>query len=255
MHDFSELEAPIHIPDHCKNQKCVTLLSGHQVDTEFITAHIDELKLFVKVAWFGANLRYVAQTLLKQMSERNARNQKTFIVGHWTPSEIIDGHIEYESIVMPKCEQFVGEKSRNTLCKYELTPILKYCTKQLRAVERVNLLYTDFELEHKDETYLLQMYNQITDQQAAQQHSYAESDENDGQYAVGIDQNLTDKTGIYEEIACRFVRNNAATFKSRVKLLGFHNKPKVYIGGIYPKQEETEHFGTTHFVIQFGLIN
>lgn len=245
----SESEAE-YIPDQCHNQKCVTLLSGHQADTFFVTEHIDELKLHVKVIWFGDNLRYVTRMLLKQFSDKPRENRKAFVVVHWTPSEIIDGDIEYETITMPKCEQFNSEDSKNTMCKYELTPILKYRnSKPLKKSMPVYSLFSIINLERNNETYLLQMYNNMTDLQMPPQRSEVMSDKSDINNFVDdkILNNASEQERIYDEIACRFIREEEQTFRSIVNLPGqmTREKRQVFIGGIYPKKEEAEneHFG------------
>lgn len=247
---FSESEAE-YTPDHCENQKCVILLSGHQNDTFFVTEHIDELKLYTRVVWFGDNLRYVTKTLLKQLSHSNHRSksQKAFVVVHWTPSEIIDVDIEYETIVMPKCEEFVSDKSKDTMCKYELTPILKYCSKQMGDSKPAHSLFSIINFDRKYETYMLQMFHNMTDQQKLR-HSEAAFDRiRDNTIHVDESMNIVnDKDTIYDTIACQFIQENESMFKEMISLpvqLAVASKRKVYIGGIFPKQEEdeNEHFG------------
>lgn len=249
----SELEAE-YTPDHCKNQTCVTVLSGHQADTAFVIEHIDELKLYVKVAWFGDNLRHVTQTLYKQLTDKRLKRQKAFVVVHWTPSEIIDADIEYETIVMPKCEQFANEQSKDALCKYELTPILKYCSKQLQNAKTVFSLFSITDFNHNNETYLLQMYNNMTDLQQSQ-HSEV-NDKIGDDNAVQIDKllnNLSDKEKVYDAIACQFIRENEATIRDEIRNLRIESKQKVYIGGLFPSSDDdkNEHFGEQFYLINF----
>lgn len=248
----SESEAE-YIPDQCQNDRCVTLLSGHQEDTFFVTEHIDELKLHVKIIWFGDNLRYVTQTLLKQFSDkRSAENRnKAFVVVHWTPSEIIDGDIEYETITMPKCEQFSSEESKNTMCKYELTPILKYSSKWLKKSTPVYSVFSIINFERKNETHLLQMYNSMTDLRVPTVQPSSEVTSDNGNTENRADDkilnNAGDKVRLYDDIACRFVRENEQVFRDLAALPGqaTREKRQVFIGGIYPKKEEAEneHFG------------
>lgn len=229
-----------HVPDQCENQKCVTLLSGHQKDTFFVKKHIDELKLYVKIIWFGDNLRYVTRKLLKQFSDKRLENRKAFIVVHWTPSEIIDADIEYETITMPKCEQFNSEDSKNTMCKYELTPILKYTSKLLKKSTPIYSVFSIFNFERKNETYLLQMYNNMTDLKMPIQP--LEGNINKTDINDNILNNASGKEKLYDEIACRFIREKEQIFRDFANLPGQTSREKrlVFIGGIYPNRDEAE---------------
>lgn len=209
----------------------MTLLSGHKEDTFFVTHHIIELKLYVKIAWYGDNLRYVTRTLFDHLND----NRHAFVVMHWTPSEIIDGDIEYEPISMPKCEQFTGERSKDTLCKYELMPILKYA-KYLQKAPEVYTLFTNLYLERNNETNLLQMYNNMTDSQMTQLSE------------MSADKSQADKAKhrIYDEVACSYVRQNEQTLRNDIvdanspTQMTTNSKRQIFIGGIYPKREEAE---------------
>lgn len=234
--NFSELEEQ-YIPDHCKNQQCVTLLSGHVADTYFLKHHINELKLYVKIAWFGDNLRHVIKTLLERLSEKRFKNQKSFVVAHWTPSEIMEMDTEYETIIMPKCEQFVSDLSKEMLCRYELTPILIYCSKELMDTKKsVYSMLSFINFEQENEIQLLKMYNNITARQMAR-HSKADNDKN-GNNSVQV-LNTSNREKIYDQIACEFIRENERVFKQIMKKCCMA-KRKVYIGGIFPKQQEDE---------------
>lgn len=229
-----------------------------------MTEHIDELKLYVKIIWFGDNLRYVTRMLLKQFSDkRSPQYRKVFSVVHWTPSEIIDVDIEYETITMPKCEQFNSEDSKNTMCKYELTPILKYSSKLLKKSTPVYSVFSIINFERKNETHLLQMYNNMTDSQMpTKQPSEGTADnnhnDNDNRVDDKILNNASDKDKLYDEIACRFVREKEQILRDLANLPAqiTREKRQVFIGGIYPKQEEAEHehFGKHANVLSDDLI-
>lgn len=189
----------------------MTLLSSHQEDTLFVKEHIDELKLYVKVAWFGDNLRYVTRALFKQFRDMRPEHRKAFVVVHWTPSEIIDVDIEYDTITMPKCEQF---KSKNTLCKYELTPILKYCNERLKKLPTAYSTFSIMNFDRKNETRLLQMYDSFSSNDAI------------------------NKEKTYDEIACKFIKENKEQILTEFIKLPEQRKTRVFIGGIYPKISE-----------------
>lgn len=238
---YSEIEAE-HIPDQCRNRKCVTLLSGHQEDTYFVIEHIDELKLYVKVAWFGNNLQHVTRVLFKQLRDKRPDNRKTFVVVHWTPSEITDVDIEYDSIIMPKCEQFRSEGSKNTMCKYELTPVLKYSSLPLKKSMTAYSTLSIMNLDRKNETRLLQMYNNLTSLQMARPSEVNFHKTNIDNSIVQNDKILNvanDKEEkIYNEVACQFIKENEEQILSEFIRLPEERKTTVFIGGIYPKFEE-----------------
>lgn len=229
------------------------MLSAHQVDTYFVIDHINELKLFVRVVWFGDNLRHITQALYRQNIDKRFAKQKSFIVVHWTPSEIIDVDIEYETISMPKCEQFASEESKNTMCKYELTPILMYCSKQLKITTAVYSMFSIINFNQTNEKYLLQMYNNLTDSDMGVHFDKNDDDLNQ------IDSDTSDKESIFDQIACKFIQENAE-MNSDIEILSQQiakvSKQKVFIGGIYPKLEEAEneHNGGYSPIIVF-LVN
>lgn len=237
----SEFEAEYE-PARCRDEKCVTLLSGHQEDTHFIRDHIDQWELYVKVVWLGENLRYVIRKLYDQNIKKSPAKQKSFIVLHWTPSEVIDVNIDYDSIAMPACKQFI-EIDRDSMCKYELMPILMYCSKQLIEETHIKTVFEIINFDHRHELYLLQLYNNLTDVQRAKN-----ADDNS---IVSIEHAMNradDMEGIYDEIACKFLteisETNAEVQKLKQEIANL-SKLEVFIGGIYPKEEEqkNEHDG------------
>lgn len=212
-------------------------MSGHQEDTHFVRDHIDELELYVKVVWFGENLRYVIQKLYDQNIKKSLAKQKSFIVLHWTPSEIIDANIDYESIAMPQCEQFI-DFDRDSMCKYELMPILMYCSKQVIEETHIKTVFDKINFDQRHEMYLLQLYNNLTDVQR---------DKNmDDNSIVGIENAMNradDMERIYDEIACKFLVETNETneqIQNLTQQIAKRAKLEVFIGGIYPKKEEQE---------------
>lgn len=176
--------------------------------------------LYARIVWLGDNLQRVTHELFQSFS--NDSNQKSFIVLHWTPSEIVDGDIEYDLITMPRCEQFKTEKSQNTMCKYELTPILKYCSVQSKRLIPVHSILGQFSFTRAYEKQIMQMYNNATDVRAQ------------GQL-------LGNREKIYNSIACQCLK----THKIYQELIEpsttvTRSKRQIFIGGLYPKQEESE---------------
>lgn len=232
-----------YVPEHCYKERCVTLLSGHKADTKFVIGHIKEFKFYVKVIWFGDHLRTVTNSLLRHFMDSRLTERKAFIVLHWTPSEIIDADIKYEQILLPQCEQFSSAESQNELCKYELTPILKYCSEQLKRSPAYPIIPT-ITFERTDETQLLQMYNNLTDFQ-----DHHEMELSDGRKSNAVKRRFveeypnesnwyTDKLKIFDTVACEFLKEKE--IYNEWTTLFPKTKPKLYIGGIYPKKEESE---------------
>lgn len=184
------------------------------------------MKLYARIVWLGDNLRRVTHNLLHRF--RNEFTHKSFIVLHWTPSEIIDSGIDYDLITMPRCEEFSSEDSQKTMCKYELTPILKYCSLQMNRAPQVHSTFSLVSFERNSEKYILDMYNNAT-----------EINDN----VIGDEQptRIQNKEDIYEAIACKFLKTDKyyreLVLRSKTAI---RQKRKVYIGGLYPKHGEAE---------------
>lgn len=195
--------------------------------------------MFTRILWLGDNLHRVTHDLLRTFSK--SFKKQSFIVLHWTPSEIVDTDIEYDLIIMPRSEQFINEESQDTLSKYELTPILKYCSPKLRRTLPVHTALTLVTFNRGYEKFILEMYNNATDLQL------------NGQMIQTIDVIDSDrnKEMIYDQIACQFLRTekiiNELIIPSTNVIV---TKRKVFIGGLYPKREEAEkeHTGNNLFI-------
>lgn len=65
----------IYIPELCKNQNyCALLLTGYYNETGFVIDYVDKLKLYVKVAFVGSNLKQLTDNLTQEykQSPRNS---------------------------------------------------------------------------------------------------------------------------------------------------------------------------------------
>lgn len=221
-----------YVPERCLNENCVTLLSGHEEDTRFVTAHIDEMNLYVRVIWFGNDLQRVINTLFNRFTE-NKTEMNAFIVLHWSPSEIIDTDIEYEMITMPQCELFDDEAIKNATCKYELTPVLKYCSEQFKKFKTAHSVFEMINFDRQSEKYLLEMYNNFT--------------KVEGNLIDIHDTDYMEK--VFDHIACMFHKEKPQIYEEWIQVLSIQmslpKKRKIYIGGLYPRDEERldEHIG------------
>lgn len=72
-HDASICQHGMYVPEQCQSQgqqqrgqNCALLLAGYPNLTDFVIKHIDEMKLYVKVAWVGPNLKHLIKSLTKE---------------------------------------------------------------------------------------------------------------------------------------------------------------------------------------------
>jgi len=60
----------MYVPEQCQDQKqrrsCALLLAEYPDVTRFVKKHIDQMKLYVSVAWVGPNLRVLTRNLTKE---------------------------------------------------------------------------------------------------------------------------------------------------------------------------------------------
>lgn len=199
-----------YIPEQCKNEVCVTLLAAHRQSTKFVIQHIEELKLFVKVRWLGDNLL--------RATERFLSENRKFIVLHYTPSTVIDTIIEYDTITMPPCD----EMARETLCKYETMPVLKYNSKALNYKDApiLNAALNAFDFDRAEEQIMLRKFISLEENSPSPSTSAKRL------------------TSHYDRIACEWMN------QSRPKWYKWssHEKETIFIGGILPS-DERERFG------------
>lgn len=62
----------MYIPEWCQGKPCALLLTSYIDVTNFVKDHIDQMKLYVKVIWFGSNLKHVIKLAEKLMFDRNS---------------------------------------------------------------------------------------------------------------------------------------------------------------------------------------
>lgn len=86
----------MYIPERCQEGSCALLLTSYPDITDFVKDHIDEMKLYVKVAWVGPNLKHLLETLTNQLSVY--RNSTVPIVDRY--------HLAYFSAIYVPRESF-----------------------------------------------------------------------------------------------------------------------------------------------------
>jgi len=72
----------MYIPEQCQEQQrtpnCALLLAEYPDVTRFVKEHIDQMKLYVKVAWVGPNLRHLSKYLTREYMQLS-RNSSTSV--------------------------------------------------------------------------------------------------------------------------------------------------------------------------------
>lgn len=119
----------MYIPPQCpphqhKSQPCALLLADYPEATTFIRDHIDRLKLYVKVAWVGPNLKQIVKSLTKeylQLSQNSSPLDRSLVILHWTPSNIITNEREFVNVEFPRC----GSRGTTEGCQYETSLLEK----------------------------------------------------------------------------------------------------------------------------------
>lgn len=62
----------MYIPEWCQGKPCALLLTSYINATSFVKDHIDQMKLYVKVIWFGSNLKHVIKLAEELLFDRNS---------------------------------------------------------------------------------------------------------------------------------------------------------------------------------------
>ncbi|XP_017753016.1 PREDICTED: uncharacterized protein LOC108545751 [Eufriesea mexicana] len=196
----------MYIPERCRGNPCALLLTSYANVTNFVKDHIDEMKLYVKVAWVGSNLKYVTETLTKELLSRNSTASdvnSSLVFLHWTPSSLIPSEMNVSVIDFPRC----GTSKSEVGCMYESNRLVKLVWARLEyiaklAYEAINHakftgeMYTD----------LINRYNDLIGR---------------------VDE---------EEIACGWLRDNL-NYTLAHWMPNNADKSTLYIGGIFPMSE------------------
>ncbi|XP_072759038.1 uncharacterized protein [Anoplolepis gracilipes] len=135
----------MYVPEHCQNQeqqqrtpKCALLLAEYPDITLFVKKHIDQMKLFVKVAWVGPNLRTLTKNLTREYMQ-NARNSsastenRSLVILHYSPSSVIPNEKEFTTIDFPRC----GAKKGSIGCAYESNRLTKLVWDRLELIAKI----------------------------------------------------------------------------------------------------------------------
>ncbi|KAK0157842.1 hypothetical protein PV328_011532 [Microctonus aethiopoides] len=137
----------MYIPNYCQKtlninnnsvNNCALLLAGDSDITYFIKDHIEQLKLFVKVAWVGENLKNLTELLTEHYiklnnNTNNIKINKSLVILHWTPSSTIPNERDFIAIEFPRC----GSKNINNDCVYESNRLVKLSWSRLETIAKM----------------------------------------------------------------------------------------------------------------------
>lgn len=113
--------------------RCVAVLTSHYDDTKFFIEHVKALKLKTIVYFLGEKLPETIRLLNLININLNNKTRKNFptkyLVFHWTPSEIVNGTINYNRVAMPSCELYKNEENS---CRYDIIPVSIYFNEKVK---------------------------------------------------------------------------------------------------------------------------
>lgn len=185
------------IPDHCRTKKCAVLLAPEYNATNFVTNHINELKLYVKVLWLGKHLSKGIEFLTNYYKNQTKPTANSVIILNWTPSDIILHEHNFISVAFKHCELLKTDEQE---CKYEMHRLVKFGWSKIKTESKhLYEVVRSFKFDQIHYNYLLELYENNT--------------------------HLNDY-----EIACEWMRKENQTWMKWKK----STENKIYIGGIFP---------------------
>ncbi|RZC34381.1 Pkinase Tyr, ANF receptor and/or Peripla BP 6 domain containing protein [Asbolus verrucosus] len=187
----------IYVPKQCESGlSCALLLTSSFNSTKFVIDHINELNLFVKVVWLGKNLRQTVETLTEIY--KSSSLNKSLLILHYTPSDLILREKNYISVIFPQCEHLNSTRSMG--CKYELNRVVKMAWNKIEALDLLQPVRS-FKFNEREYDYLLTLY-----------------------------ENARNRSDL-RQIGCQWIRDKKSTW-SMWNFGGDTNT--IYIGGIFP---------------------
>ncbi|XP_032691676.1 uncharacterized protein LOC116854152 isoform X2 [Odontomachus brunneus] len=134
----------MYVPEQCQSSElsarppsCALLLTGYPDETGFVKEHIDQMKLYVKVAWVGPHLRHLTKYLTKEYMQftRNSSastDNRSLVILHYSPSIVIPNEREFTTIDFPRC----GTHNITISCAYETNKLTKLVWGRLEMIAR-----------------------------------------------------------------------------------------------------------------------
>lgn len=202
-------------PQYCKvgSRRCVTLLAGYKMETQFVENHIKAFDLSVEVIYFGSNLRNAINLLYR--SYHPSVVHRKFMVFDFSPSTIIDGRIEFSPIVMPNCKEILDHNT--VFCAYTHMPVTKYYNVELSS-SQVYDFTTLFNFNEQQYKSLIEGYE-------------VELEKNGGKH------DEQDDEGMLNNLACEYVKENREELVTILKEDSNPNNrlPEIKIGLLLPE--------------------
>ncbi|CAK9812828.1 Insulin-like peptide receptor [Anthophora plagiata] len=197
----------MYIPERCQEGSCALLLTGDPNVTDFVKDHIDKMNLYVKVAWVGSNLKYLTETLSKELliglNSTKPAVDRSLVIMHWTPSTVVPNERDFAIIEFPRC----GTMGTEIGCKYESNRLIKLVWARLEYI--ANLAYEA--INHAK--FTREMYEDLINRHNRLSGSVSE-----------------------EEIACSWLRENL-NYTLDLWMPNNIDKNILYVGGIFPMSE------------------
>lgn len=196
------------------DRECVTLLAEYRYDTSFIQHFIWESRSFLNIIWLGSEYRSKIMWLFeKYKAQRNIYKDLNMVIVHRTPSLIFDEQeMSFQNMILPNCEEY--QSLVDTLCRFEMTTILKYVYRKIiedHPSDSLSMFLRKFSLDDTDLEHLKQKL-----------------------FAHNAVAKSTDD--LYNEVACSWLKDNVEQ-KSRMWFP--RGKMQMFIGGIYPIKDNS----------------
>ncbi len=214
----------VYQPPQCRStsEPCGIVFTSHYIDNYFFIRIIEALNLKMEIYFMGDKLKKTIYNLSKIIERNNIK--KSFLVLHWTPSEIIDGRDKFSFVEMPPCEVY-KDINNEISCKMDSNIV---------SVLFTNDFSSDFSsilqnLKFKSLKVLMRMY----DEKFLKDIDVLLTIKSD-KYSH-LEHNETDLENIYNEIACKYMQLEKDYYSDTTK--DFHwfedpNEFEIKIGGM-----------------------
>ncbi|XP_050310160.1 retinal guanylyl cyclase 2-like isoform X2 [Anthonomus grandis grandis] len=116
----------LYIPPQCKSNDCAVLLTSDWGAMKFVTYHIQENNLYVKVLFLGDNLPEAINFLKRTYHEEYGRRvQRSLVILNWAPSNVILHLKNFVTVSFESSERFNFTHSTKVGFKYEMHRLVK----------------------------------------------------------------------------------------------------------------------------------
>ena len=181
----------VYTPAHCKNTPCALLLTSTYT-MDFAIDHINELQLYVKVAFVGKNLKKTVDYLTAEYQKN--RRDKSLLIMYYTPSEVILRERYFIRVTFPQCDYLNTNYSLG--CKYEPYRIVKISWNKVEALGLLQHIRT-FKFSEEDFDLLLDVFEQATDRSDLRQIACEWVKLRQGGWFIGPETNVIYIGGIF----------------------------------------------------------